>query len=94
MFFSNPVLDMQITTTLLILSAIVAVIVFAVSRKIFKTLVVFSVLANLSFLVNIGSRMFISFGLLWLQYFSLIIWPVINIFLIIKYNQRKNAKNK
>jgi len=93
MFFSNPVLDMQITIFLLALSVVVAVVVFAVSRKIFKTLMWFSILANLSFLVNIGSFMYLSYNLIWLQYFSLLVWPVINIILIIKYFKNKNEKN-
>ena len=84
---------MQITIFLLALSVVVAVVVFAVSRKIFKTLMWFSILANLSFLVNIGSFMYLSYNLIWLQYFSLLVWPVINIILIIKYFKNKNEKN-
>lgn len=84
---------MQITITLLVMSAIVAVVIFAVSRKIFKTLMWLSILANLSFLVNIGSRMYVSFGLTWLQYIVLFVWPVINIVLIVKYFKNKNEKN-
>jgi len=89
MFFSNPVLDMQITIALAVISAIIALIVLAFSKNLFKTLVVFSVLANLSFLINIGSFMYLSYELIWLQYFSLLVWPIINIVLIIKYFKNK-----
>lgn len=91
-FFSNPVMDMQITIGLLIISAIVSLIVYGVSKNIRKALVIFSVLANISFLVNIGSFMFLSYGLVWLQYFVLFFWPFINIFLVIKYF-KKNENN-
>lgn len=87
--FSNPAMDMQITIFLLAISAIVSVIVYAASKNKRKALIVFSVLANVSFLVNIGSFMFLSYGLVWLQYFSLFIWPIINIIFIIWYVRNK-----
>lgn len=90
--FSNPAMDMQITIFLLAISAIVSVIVYAMSKNKRRALMVFSVLANMSFLVNIGSFMFLSYGLVWLQYFSLLLWPIINIFLIIRYF-KKNANH-
>lgn len=89
-FFSNPVMDMQITIFLLAISVIVSVIVYAMSKNKHKALIVFSVMANLSFLVNIGSRMFTFYHLQSLLYFSLLFWPLINIFLIIRYF-KKNA---
>jgi len=95
MFFSNPVLDMQITILLLIISTAVSLAVWAISRKSYKSLVVFSVLANLSFLLNIESRMFVVYHISFLQYFILPIWPIVNIILLINYfTQNKNAKNK
>jgi hypothetical protein len=48
-----------------------------------------SVLANLSFLVNIGSFMFLSYGLGWLQNFTLFVWPIINVFLVIRFLKKK-----
>ena len=91
-FFSNPAMDMQITIALLIISAVVSIIVYGVSKNIRKALVIFSVLANMSFLMNIGSFMFLSYGLIWFQYVVLLIWPIINIFLVIKYF-KKNENN-
>lgn len=89
MFFSNPVLDMQITITLVVISAIIALIVFAFSKNLFKAVIIFSVLANLSFLINIESLMFLTYHIKFLKYFALFIWPIVNIFLIIKYFKNK-----
>lgn len=81
--------DMQLTVALLVVSAIVSVIVYAVSKSVKKALVVFSVLANVSFLVNVGSRMFTFYNLRWLFYFSIFLWPLINMFLVIRYFRKK-----
>jgi len=85
MFFSDPGFDLKVSLNLLGASIIIALIVLGLSKNKFKAFLVFSILGNLSFLVNIGSRMFISYSLEFLAYFSLFIWPLINIFLIIKY---------
>lgn len=91
-FFSNPAADMQITIALLVVSVVVAGIMYARSKNACKALVIFSVLANLSFLVNIGSRMFTFYHLRALFYFSLFLWPLINIFLIIKYFKKNENR--
>lgn len=91
-FFSDPVMDMQITIVLLVISAIVSAVMYAVSKNVRRSLTIFSVLANVSFLVNIGSLMFLSYGLVWLQYITISIWPLINIFLLIRYF-KKNEGN-
>jgi hypothetical protein len=91
MFFSDPKLDLQISLGLLIISAIISLLIFIFTKKKFLALIIFSVLGNLSFLINIGSFMFDSYHIKWLQFFSLLIWPVINIFLIIKYHSHKKS---
>jgi hypothetical protein len=85
MFFSNPALDLKISMGFLSLAFIVGFIIFFLTGKKFLSVLIFSVLGNLGFLVNIGSRMFISYDLKWLQFFSLLIWPIINAYLIFKY---------
>jgi len=89
MFFSDPALDLQISLVLLAVSFVVALIVLAISKKKFLSLIIFSVLGNVSFLINIGSRMFDVYSIKWLGYFALIFWPIINIYLIIKYFSKK-----
>jgi predicted ferric reductase len=92
--FINPEFDMTVTIILLIVSAIISLIVYAFSRKPFKALIIFSVLANLSFLLSIDSIMFIVYHIKWLKSFAAFVWPVINVILIIKYFKNKNEKNK
>ena len=93
MFFSDPQLDLKISLYLFAFSILVGLIVFGKTKKRLLSLIVFSILGNLSFLINMWSRMFISYDLEWLQIFSLLIWPIINIVLLIKYFQtRRNEK--
>lgn len=89
MIFSDPQLDMQITFVFLFISAAVALAMYLVSKNPWKAAVWLSVLANLSFLVNIGSFMFLSYGLGWLQNFTLFVWPIINVFLVIRFLKKK-----
>ncbi|PIV86368.1 MAG: hypothetical protein COW50_01820, partial [Candidatus Moranbacteria bacterium CG17_big_fil_post_rev_8_21_14_2_50_41_107] len=57
--------------------------IFKKNRYIFW--MTFSILGNISFLLNAGSRMFIFYHVVWIQYIAIFFWPFINIFLIIKY---------
>ena len=90
--FSYPSMDLQISIALLVASFIIGIITWAISRKWFLGLIVFSILGNLSFLGNIESRMFNVFHIVWLKYFSLFIWPLINIFLIIRYRKQRRER--
>lgn len=92
--FSYPDLDLKISLTLLAISFVIGLITWGFSKKWFLGLIVFSILGNLSFLINIGSRMFVSYDMKWLGYFSLFLWPFLNIFFIIKYRKIKNEGNK
>ncbi|HAI74048.1 MAG TPA: hypothetical protein DCS28_03310 [Candidatus Moranbacteria bacterium] len=91
--FSDPSFDLSVSLTFLGLSFLIALVIWAITKKRFLSLIIFSVLGNLSFLVNIGSFMFDSYSLKWFQYFSLFIWPILNIYLIISYFSKKNEKN-
>jgi len=94
--FSNPSFDLSVSLILFSLAFLVAGIIWAITKKRFLALLVFSLLGNLSFLVNIGSFMFESYDLKWLQYLSLLVWPVLNIYLLINYfsNKNKNENKK
>ena len=89
LFFGSPSIDLKITIFLLAVAFIVSLIVLAAAKRKLLALVVFSVLANLAFLLNIGSRMFVVYHFLWFGYFSLFIWPLISIFLIYYYIRSK-----
>ncbi len=92
LLFGDPSIDLKISIFLLAVSLVIALLVFAIAKRKFLALVVFSILGNLSFLLNIGSEMFVSYGIKWLGYFSLLVWPIINILLIIYYVRTKPKK--
>jgi hypothetical protein len=92
--FSAPDLDLKISLTLLVISFVIGLITWGFSKKWLWGLIAFSILGNLSFLGNIESRMFYVYQLRWLKYFSIIVWPLISIFLIIKYRKIINEENK
>lgn len=91
LFFGSPSVDLKITMILLAVSIIISLIVLAAAKRKLLALVVFSVLGNLSFLLNIGSEMFGFYGLMWLKYFSLI-WIFVNVFIIVYYVKSKPKK--
>ncbi len=79
--------DLQVTIFLIVISLIISFVVFL--RNKLLAIVTFSVLSNASFLLNIGSEMFYFNNIEWLQYFSIFVWPVINIILIGRYLWKK-----
>jgi len=85
MFFDDPSLDLEISLVLLGVSFIISVFIFIFKRNFKLALIWFSVLGNLSFLVNLGSRMYSFYRVEWFVYFVFIFWPLINFFLIIVY---------
>jgi len=68
-----------------------SIVFFLMSKKIFLSLVILSLLTNGIFLVAIFLRspIFQIYHVQWLQYFSLFIWPIFNIFLLIRYVWKK-----
>ncbi len=79
--------DLQVTIFLIVISLIISFVVFL--RNKLLAIVTFSVLSNASFLLNIGSEMFYFNNIEWLQYFSVFVWPVVNIILIGRYLWKK-----
>ena len=93
LFFGDPSVDLWITVFLFGVSLIVSLIFLALAKRKILAIIVFSVLANISVWLNIGSEMFDSYSIQWLWYFSVFIWPVLNIIFIIWY-VRTGAKAK
>ena len=60
--FSDPSFNLKLRLNLLGLSLAIALVIFVITRKRFLPLVIFSVLGNLSFLVNIGLFSFAKFS--------------------------------
>ena len=92
LFFGDPSIDLWITIFLIGVSLIISLIVFALARRKILALIVFSVLVNVSIWLNIGSEMFASYDIMWLKYFSVFIWPILNILFIIYYIRTKPKK--
>jgi len=83
MFWSSPSADLEIGIFLLIVALITSIIIYAVTKKIFASILVISILSNLIFYLNTDSRLFDIYNLKWMVVFTLDIWPYINILLII-----------
>jgi len=79
--------DLQVTIFLIVISLIISFVVFL--RNKLLAIIIFSVLSNASLLLNIDSEMFYFNNIEWLQYFSIFVWPVINIILIGRYLWKK-----
>jgi len=94
MFFGSSTADLWITIFLLGVSLIISLIIFALAKRKLLALVVFLVLGNATFLIAafLHSEIFRAYGIIWFEIFSLLIWPFLNIFLIIYYLKTKPKK--
>lgn len=95
MLFSNPGIDLQITFILFAVSLVAALFFLAITKRRILALILFSILGNLILLMDVltGSEIFYVYNIVWVKYFSVFIWPVLNIFLIIYY-AKTSAKRK
>lgn len=90
--FPDPMGDMQISLFLFGASFIISLVIGLLRKNIFLFLLLFSVLGNISFLLNVGSLMFIFYHIAWFQYVILFVWPVINVFLFVRYFKQSSSK--
>ena len=83
--------DLSIMLWLFGISFLISLFILIKLENKILALLTFSVLSGIvSFLVSIsGSLIFRIYGVEWLQYFSLFIWPIISIILIIYYVRKK-----
>lgn len=92
LFWGSASADLKITLLLIVVSFFAALILYAAKRSMFFSLMILSLLANASFLLNVGSDMFDSYNIVWLLYFSVFIWPILNILLIVYYAKTSPKK--
>jgi hypothetical protein len=92
LLLGDPSIDIRISFFLVAVSLVISLIVLIFAKRKLLSVVVFSILGNLAFLLNIGSEMFDSYNIKWFGYFSLLIWPIVNIFLIIYYAKTSPKK--
>lgn len=83
--------DGVVLSYLIGVSVFLSLIIFAVSKNKLLPLLIFSVLVNGIFLfaILLRSLFFRIYGVEWLQYFSVFLWPLINIIFIIWYVRNK-----
>lgn len=70
---------------------LISLIFFVIKRNFFLSFLVFSLLVNILFIfaIFVRSLIFQIYGIEWLQYFALFIWPIINIILVVFYVRKK-----
>jgi len=87
-------MDLKITMFLLSVSFIVSLFALIFVKRKFLALLVFSIMGNVVFLADAfsHSEMFRAYGLIWFEIFSVFIWPIINIFLIVYYAKTSPKK--
>lgn len=83
--------DLSVIIFFVIIFFGISLIVLKRSNNALLSVTVFSVLCNLIvlFVISLKSLIFFTYNLEWFQYFSLLIWPLLNIYLIIKNFQTK-----
>jgi hypothetical protein len=89
--FSSASFDLHAALVIMAVSACVA-FPFLLFRKWKLALVIFSIGSNLGWFLNVlwGSNLFNFYDIVWFSYFSFLIWPLINIALIIWYARTKH----
>jgi hypothetical protein len=96
MFFSSSSLNIQVIIFLLCVAFVISIVFFLMSKKILVAISAFSLMSNVVINGNVDYNFAKMFDVLWLFYFSLNIWPYINVFLfliiIFKYFKNKNFK--
>lgn len=94
LFWGSSSVDLKITIFLLVISFLISLVAWFFSKKIYVAALIFSLLANISFLLNIGSEMFDYYEIMWLKYFSVFIWPILNIAFIVYLIKKPISEKK
>lgn len=91
LYWGSSSLDLKIIIFFLLISLAASLIVLVFAKRKFLAPLVFSIASNLIFLAAVFSptEMFRAYGLIWLEIFSLLIWPFINAYLIYFYYKPK-----
>lgn len=94
LFFGSSNADLKITIFLLLVSLLISIVAFIVVKRKISSFLLFSILGNSIFLIDAfsHSEIFRAYGIIWLEIFSILIWPILNILLIIYYIKIKPKK--
>lgn len=73
---------------------VLSLVIFFRSKNAILSTIIFSVPSNLVviFVIFSHSSIFFEFNIQWLEYIALFIWPLLNIYLIIKYFKNRMYK--
>ncbi len=94
LFWGSSSLDLKITIFLLVVSLIASLLVVIFAKRKLLALLILSVMSNLVFLASAftHSEMYRDYEIMWLGYFSLLVWPILNILFIIYYASTSRKK--
>ncbi|HRZ95753.1 MAG TPA: hypothetical protein P5262_04305 [Candidatus Moranbacteria bacterium] len=82
MFWSSSIRDLNVIIFLVIVAMIISIFVYFKTKNKFASLVIFSILGNLIFWDNSGSRLLNIPDFKWVVKFTLWYWPWINVGLL------------
>jgi hypothetical protein len=98
MFWSSPSGDLQVIIALLIIAIAISLVVYFKTKKVFLSVFLFSIIANLIAFGNITYRFADYYNVFWLFKFVRTVWPYINILLLLvvifNFIKNKNAETK
>lgn len=92
LFWGSASADLKLIIFFLFVFLFISLLLYIIKRKLSLSVIIFSVLANILFFLNNGSDIFDYYNIVWLLYFSVFIWPILNILLIIWYFKTKPKK--
>lgn len=95
MFFSSPSADLKVIIFLLLISLVISVVTYLLSKKILASIFLMSVLSNVVFYLNERSEFFYHYNLKKIIFFIENVWFSINllflIILVFNYFKHKNV---
>jgi hypothetical protein len=83
-FYPDTESDFKFTISLFVFAAIISFFVFVKTKNKIKAAKTFSVLGNLALLPAGWAGILSDFGMRWLDFFSVYIWPITNVALFVK----------
>jgi len=86
MFMFDPLFDLQIVIALLFVALVVSVVSGLLKKNFCFAGRLFSILANVILIavIFVGSEVFDAYNIRWLMWTSITVWPLLNIFLVLK----------
>jgi len=86
--------DLVILGVFIVAGIIISILIFLIKKNFVKAILFFSLLSNIAFVILVfaHSLIFTKYNIEWLKYFSMFIWPLINVVLVIIYRKQRDEK--